>query len=60
MVATARFTIRVFVTFTDCSDRKQRNRRAKGCEVSTRTARRQTVFNGGLYNFAGGLDILNI
>ena len=34
MVATARFTIRVFVTFSDCAkNRTQRNRRAKGCEI---------------------------
>ena len=34
MVATARFTILVLVTFSDCYyHRTQRNRRSKGCEI---------------------------
>ena len=43
---TARFTIRVFITFQSAKNRTQRNRRAKWCEVQIRTVARKSSIRG--------------
>ena len=60
MVATARIPIRVLTTFSDFQyNRTQRNRRAKGCEIKTRTVARTFSIAAG-FTFAQGLDIPKI
>ena len=59
MVATARFTIRAFVTFSDCSE-SNATKLSRESMSGLNQNRGQKVFNRGLYICAEGLHILKI